>query len=1148
MESTEPDQSSPGDEIEIPFCEPCKESKRDVKASRYCKECDEYLCEECTGNHQTQKMTKGHDTIDVIAKLKGDIIHCEPCKERNPEKTAQMFCPTCEEYLCNDCVETHKKMKMTKTHLPIPKEVVKEQSKLSDEVFIECEPCQLGNKRQRAKKYCHECNEYLCANCVILHKSTKITKQHVPEPIENLQKGPSSRKRFCNPCSDECQEEASMFCKACKEYLCETCVAYHRKQKATKDHTLSTDLSIGDTDEDKDIPCDVCKIAKTFSPSENFCTDCEENLCKSCTEVHLKRKITKEHKISKIEDRKLSNAINCTVCQDAGCSSTAVTYCSDCIEYICEKCMDMHQRHKLMKDHHLVAMEEMSKTSCQTCEKFEAVAYCMNCKEMICWQCRTKHNNTKIFKNHELAPVTKGNCDETNLFCELCEERDIKEKASAFCLDCDRTLLCSKCVEKHKARRTTQSHNVVMDLEKLEEEKENKDEALSDQPEHTLYSRAQASPKRKDENIQPGKPVLIEAGSDFIVLSWDPPANFQDGNYYQVSMKDVDQNSKWKFYNKEFTTASGKIEDIKSNTKFIFRVRVVHEHGEGSYSPESGVIITFPSPASRIVDFSTKVDGQNPTTYALPVTENRTARDETAKSRQFWLGSPPVVAPKEKTIMLIGATGTGKSTLVDGIVNYILGVNWDDPFRYTIIDLEDEEKQRETNQALSQTEWITRYTIFPEKGSRVSYCLNIIDTPGFGDTRGLQRDQEIVEQIRQLFSAKKPKGVCDIDAICFLIKAPDARLTAVQSYIFQSIMSLFGNDIEGNICSLITFADGIDPPVLAALKESNLPFGEYFTFNNSGLFARNVGHTSLAPMFWDMGIKSFQHFFSHLEQGKPKSLQLTRDVLDERFRLEQTVKNLQPQLDAGLLKVNQMKQEIAIIDRNKSTIKDNANFMYKVDETQQKKRELPVGQHVTNCTHCHFTCHENCGIPDDGRKKGCIAMDGNGFCTVCPIKCKWDKHANSPYIFDYVTVKVKKTYADMQKKYQEAAGKLLSQEQVIEKMVEELDDMIDDIEFLMTTVKECNERLSAIALRPNPLSMTEHIDLMIENEKLLKKDGFLERIHTLNEFRKKALIMSDATKFTKEAQTAMRNAGVKKKRDTPGVMKRIGTWFKQIVS
>jgi polynucleotide 5'-kinase involved in rRNA processing len=38
--------------------------------------------------------------------------------------------------------------------------------------------------------------------------------------------------------------------------------------------------------------------------------------------------------------------------------------------------------------------------------------------------------------------------------------------------------------------------------------------------------------------------------------------------------------------------------------------------------------------------------------------------------------------------MLVGATGTGKSTLVDGIVNYALGVQWDDPYRFTVKDVE----------------------------------------------------------------------------------------------------------------------------------------------------------------------------------------------------------------------------------------------------------------------------------------------------------------------------------------------------------------------------------------------------------------------------------------------------------------------------
>lgn len=43
--------------------------------------------------------------------------------------------------------------------------------------------------------------------------------------------------------------------------------------------------------------------------------------------------------------------------------------------------------------------------------------------------------------------------------------------------------------------------------------------------------------------------------------------------------------------------------------------------------------------------------------------------------------------------MLVGATGSGKSTLVDGMVNFVMGVSFDDPFRFTIVQLEEEEQK-----------------------------------------------------------------------------------------------------------------------------------------------------------------------------------------------------------------------------------------------------------------------------------------------------------------------------------------------------------------------------------------------------------------------------------------------------------------------
>lgn len=415
-------------------------------------------------------------------------------------------------------------------------------------------------------------------------------------------------------------------------------------------------------------------------------------------------------------------------------------------------------------------------------------------------------------------------------------------------------------------------------------------------------------------------------------------------------------------------------------------------------------------------------------------------------------------------------------------------------------------------QAISQTEWITVYKIYPTEGSRLSYTLNIIDTPGFGDTRGIERDNAIVDQISHLFSAKGNQGVLYIDAVCFIVKAPDARLTVQQKYIFSSIMSLFGKDIESNICTLITFADGAKPPVLSSLKESQLPFGLTFNFNNSALFAENkdLVHTTLSPMFWQMGCKSFEKLFAHISKLQTRSLRQTKNVLDEREQLKTVLSCIRPQVTAGLSVLSELQQQLNIFTKYKNEIDDNQKFEYEVEETRQELKSLPPGQHVTNCLQCNITCHEDCKIADDEKKRRCWAIDRKtGHCRICIGKCIWSDHKNTPYIFTYVTETVKKTYAEMKERYEKAVGQNLSHEKLIENLTNRVENLFENITAMMNQMNQCKTRLKEIALRPDPLSAIEHIDLMIQSEEIEKQPGFFNRIKMLKDIKTLALVDQD---------------------------------------
>ncbi|CAC5383634.1 unnamed protein product [Mytilus coruscus] len=599
--------------------------------------------------------------------------------------------------------------------------------------------------------------------------------------------------------------------------------------------------------------------------------------------------------------------------------------------------------------------------------------------------------------------------------------------------------------------------------------------------------------------------------SDSTDLQWKTNRALTADESFQIMYKEA-PNGKWKQFNNKgmckepIITVNG----LQAETSYIMKVRIVNEctGTDGPFSEESDTIKTRQSPAIGMLKSSEKVSSDVPSIYRLPIKENVSARNESAKTRKFYLGTEGNDTT-ERTIMMVGATGSGKSTLINGMANYMMGVNFEDPFRFTLINLENSEMEKERDQAVSQTEWVTCYTLNRNLSDRVNFTVNLIDTPGFGDTRGLDNDKKIVEQIRELFVSAGQKGVATLDAVCFILKAPDARLTTTQRYIFESVLSLFGNDIKDNICTLITFADGQRPPVLSgieALEGIPLPFDTYFTFNNSALYVDNIlnSSNSLTPFFWKMGFQSCESFFEHINKMQTKSLLLTSEVLRKRAKLENTILILHTELEVGLSKVNLLEREVELFSKHAEAIFANKNFEYNFEEDRQEKIDLKgKSQYTTNCLVCNFTCHENCSFPNDDDKAKCCSMNENGNCTQCPKGCSWKEHHNTPYIIKWTKRKVKKRYEDMKKKYEEATQKTLTQEQVLEEMNQDIVKQEQGIQVMMEVISKLNNRLKEIALRPDPLSTEQYIDLMIASEMREKKSGFEARVAALHKCRER---------------------------------------------
>uniref|UniRef100_A0A3B1IM44 AAA+ ATPase domain-containing protein n=1 Tax=Astyanax mexicanus TaxID=7994 RepID=A0A3B1IM44_ASTMX len=448
-----------------------------------------------------------------------------------------------------------------------------------------------------------------------------------------------------------------------------------------------------------------------------------------------------------------------------------------------------------------------------------------------------------------------------------------------------------------------------------------------------------------------------------------------------------------------------------------------------------------------------------PARYRLFTT--RSNLDESGKIRKWTFGQREINT-QNKIILLVGETGTGKTTLINAIVNYTLGVKLNDVW----FDITEAAQNQTEDQSKSQTTEITVYEVFIQNNP-ISVVL--IDTPGYGDTRGLEHDEMIAENLRKLF--ENDTGVKEIDAVCLVVKASQNRLSEKEVYVFDAVLSLFGKDIEKNIVIFATHSDG-SPPVNAinAIKKAGIPSEQKMT----------VGQR-VYRFAWELTEDNLNYFFA---------------VLTEQIQLKACVSNLRERIEIKEHKHEELTQIQDALKENQKKIQKNEDFSFTVTKTHKEKVTIENaswwGKMATCCSVGKENCHES-NYWGSINSAWCEVMK-DGHCTVCTGKCHHSKHIreNKKYVMNSEVVKM--TFTDMITQYHTPEN--------YAKISLDSDQFKDVREKLENTKKKRWKR--SITLKPDSAFIVETLDFLIPRAEEAEYPEWVQELKRLREIQPEA--------------------------------------------
>ena len=218
------------------------------------------------------------------------------------------------------------------------------------------------------------------------------------------------------------------------------------------------------------------------------------------------------------------------------------------------------------------------------------------------------------------------------------------------------------------------------------------------------------------------------------------------------------------------------------------------------------------------------VASTSPAIMPTPTSPRQESQDPVLSSKDRVISSDSSLSPSATTeqcetinILLLGETGVGKSTFINAFANYLTFstlqqaeasppivlipvsflITIGDLFEECIIkfgDVDGSENEDFEHPGQSVTQYCKSHVFHLDHNGKKKLC--IIDTPGFGDTRGLDQDDHNMTHILEYI-----QSLSHLNAICFLLKPNESRL----NIFYRSCLTQLSSFLMFSSCDNVLF-------------------------------------------------------------------------------------------------------------------------------------------------------------------------------------------------------------------------------------------------------------------------------------------------------------------------------------------------------